>query len=118
MLTLSSYQFYLYSKPCDMRKSFDGLSGIVRNELDKDPLNGEVFVFFNRRRTMVKLLLWDLTGFLIFHKRLEAGTFEILPCHSSKQSVAIKRDELLLILEGIELKNIRRRKRYKPNTLV
>ena len=64
---------------------------------------------------MVKLLLWDLTGFLIFHKRLEAGTYGDLPYDTSKQSVEIKREELLLILEGIELKNIQRRKRYYAN---
>ena len=111
MLSLSSYRFYLYSEPCDMRKSFDGLSGIVRNELNKDPLNGEVFVFFNKRRTMVKLLVWDLTGFLIFHKRLEGGTFGNASS-GSNNSIRLKREELLLILEGIELKNIQRRKRY------
>lgn len=112
MLSLSSYQFYLYLHPCDMRKSFDGLSGIVRNELDKDPLNGEVFVFFNKRRTMVKLLVWDFTGFLVFHKRLEQGTFGRFPEKHSGNSIRLKREELLLILEGIELKNILRRKRY------
>jgi len=111
MLALNSYRFYLYHKPCDMRKSFDGLSGLVRNELEKDPLDGEVFVFFNKRRTLVKLLLWDFTGFIIFNKRLEKGTFASLS-QKSTSSFEIKREDLLLILEGVDLKNIRRRKRY------
>ncbi len=98
-----------------MRKSFDGLSGLVRNELNTNPLSGEVFVFFNRRRTMVKLLQWDLTGFIIFSKRLEAGTFGNLSDGADGVSVTVKRDELLLVLEGIELKNIKRRKRYLLN---
>ena len=112
MLALSNYQLYLYTSSCDMRKSFDGLSGLVRNEMDQDPLQGDIFVFFNRRRTILKLLLWDLTGFIIFHKRLEGGTFGSFPFRTSAHSIAIKRDELLLIMEGIELKNIQRRKRY------
>lgn len=115
MLTLNSYRFFLYHQPCDMRKSFEGLSGLVRNELEKDPLSGEVFVFFNKRRTLVKLLLWDFTGFIIFNKRLEVGTFAPFQ-GASCDSLEIKRKELLLILEGIELKTTRARKRYSHNT--
>jgi len=111
MLALNSYRFFLYHQPCDMRKSFEGLSGLVRNELEKDPLSGEVFVFFNKRRTLVKLLLWDFTGFIIFNKRLEAGTFAPVS-RESGDSLEIKRNELLLILEGIELQKTHRRKRY------
>ena len=112
MLALNSYRFYLYHNGCDMRKSFDGLSGLVRNELDKDPLSGDVYIFFNKRRTMVKLLVWDLTGFSIFHKRLEAGTFGNFTLGSNPLSIEVRREELLMVLEGIELQNIRRRKRY------
>lgn len=68
-----SYQ--LYRGECDMRKSFDGLCGIVRNELGRQPGSGEVFVFVNRRRTLIKLLHWQRGGFVLYYKRLEAGTF-------------------------------------------
>jgi transposase len=95
-----------------MRKSFNGLCGLVRNELGKNPQSGEVFVFFNKRRTLVKILQWDLSGFVIYYKRLEAGTFGRLTNVDTQAGTLIKGDELMLLLEGIELKNIRRRKRY------
>ena len=91
-----------------MRKGFDGLSGLVREGLAKDPLSGDVFIFFNKRRSQVKLLVWERDGFSIYHKRLEAGTYE-LPATSS---VELQSDELMLILQGISLKSVRRRKRF------
>ena len=78
MLHLSaSCQYYLYPHPVNMRKSFDGLSGIVQNELKADPLSSAVFIFLNRRRNQVKLLLWEGDGFSLYHKRLEKGTYEL-----------------------------------------
>jgi transposase len=91
-----------------MRKGFDGLSGLVREGLGKDPLSGEVFIFFNRRRNHVKLLLWERDGFSIYHKRLERGTYE-LPVNASTE---LGSAELMLILQGISLKSVRRRKRF------
>jgi transposase len=104
-----------------MRKSFDALSGLVRNELKRNPLDGDVYVFLNRQRTLVKLLQWDRTGYAIYAKRLEQGTFELpnaAKCYP-QQAVAtdlrveLKWAELLLILEGIALKSVRYRKRYE-----
>ena len=91
-----------------MRKGFDGLSGLVREGLGKDPLSGDVFIFFNKRRTQVKLLLWERDGFSIYHKRLERGTYE-LPANASPE---LRSDELMLILQGITLKSVHRRKRF------
>ena len=91
-----------------MRKGFDGLSGLVRDGLQKDPLSGDVFIFFNKRRTQVKLLLWEKDGFSIYHKRLEEGTYELPP----SALVELRSDELMLILGGISLKSVRRRKRF------
>lgn len=91
-----------------MRKGFDGLSGLVRDGLRQDPLGGDVFIFFNRRRTQVKLLLWERDGFSIYHKRLERGTYE-LPVQPSRE---LRSDELMLILQGISLKSVHRRKRF------
>ena len=76
MLALTAAtQIYLYRAPCDMRKSFDGLCGLIRSELGAAPLSGSLFVFVNRRRNMVKLIYWDRDGFMILFKRLERGCF-------------------------------------------
>jgi len=72
MFSLSSTNTYqLYRGPCDMRKSFNGLSGLVRSELGREPTSGEVFIFVNRRRTHVKLLHWQQGGYVLWYKRLE-----------------------------------------------
>ena len=68
--------YYLYMGNADMRRTFEGLCGLVRNEMNQDPLDHQVYIFINKRRTQVKLLLWEGDGFSIYHKRLEAGTFE------------------------------------------
>ena len=95
-----------------MRKGFDGLSGLVRDALQKDPLSGDVFIFFNRRRGQVKLLLWERDGFSIYHKRLERGTYELPPPTGPSIQVELRSDELMLILQGISLQSVRRRKRF------
>jgi transposase len=96
-----------------MRKSFDSLSGIVRHELKKDPLSTDVFIFLNRRRNQVKLLLWEGDGFSLYHKRLEKGTFELPASTDGQTAIYIEADQLLLLLKGISLRHIRRRKRYQ-----
>lgn len=105
-------RFFLYGQPADMRKGFDGLGGLVINKLGQNPLSGDIFIFVNRTRTLVKILVWDQTGFTIWHKRLEQGTFEMPQVEKSQLSVEITRQKLMLILEGISLKNIQIRKRF------
>ena len=95
-----------------MRKSFDGLSGLARHGLAKDPLSGDVFIFFNRRRSQVKLLLWERDGFSIYYKRLERGTYELPSFDQQTGSAELQSDELMLILQGISLASVRRRKRF------
>lgn len=99
-----------------MRKGFDGLSGLVRNELDRDPLGGDVFIFFNRRRNQVKLLLWEGDGFSIYSKRLERGTYELPRKVEGSKPVSsgaiVDHHELMLILQGISLQTVVRRKRF------
>lgn len=108
MLALTAAtRIYLYRPPCDMRKSFDGLCGLIRSELDADPLSGSLFVFCNRRLSMVKLLYWDRDGFAIWYKRLEKGTFN-LP-HILAQNGRIDRLELSLLLEGVVPKKVKKR---------
>jgi len=70
------HRYYLYDGITDMRKGFDGLSGIVIEKLKSNPMDGSVYVFINRRRDRMKLLLWESSGFIMYYKRLEKGTFE------------------------------------------
>jgi transposase len=106
----SSQRFFLYRRATDMRKSFDGLCGLVANELQKPLTTGDVFMFINKPRNSIKLLVWDRNGFVIYYKRLEEGTFEIP--EGNEKSMTIKWDELVMMLEGIALKSVLRRKRY------
>ncbi len=108
MLSLTAAtRIYLYRGPCDMRKSFDGLCGLVRSELGQDPLSGSLFVFCNRRRTMVKLLYFDRDGFAIWYKRLEQGSFQ--PPHQLCKDGLMDRRQLSLLLEGVVPKKVGKR---------
>ena len=114
MLSLSpSGRYFLYRHQSDMRKGFDGLSGLVRDGMTKDPLSGDVFIFFNKRRNQVKLLLWERDGFSIYHKRLERGTYELPSISDPFTSAELRSDGLMLILQGISLQSVRRRKRFE-----
>jgi transposase len=113
MIGLSAqHRYYMYNGAIDMRKSFDGLSGVVRNILERNPLDGDVYIFLNRSRNIIKLLIWDSTGFALYSKRLERGTFEIPKRISIDTGSKLNWDELVLILEGISLRSVRRRVRY------
>lgn len=112
MLSITNvHRCYLYRGRTDMRKGIDTLSGLVRNELGKDPLSGELFVFFNRSHSLVKILMWDQDGFALYQKRLERGTFEMPDGHLVHE--AITAGQLNLILAGVSLKNVRLRPRYQ-----
>lgn len=111
MLSLPpSVRIFLCTQPTDMRRSFDGLSGLVGEILKQDVLSGHLFVFFNRRRDRTKILYWDRTGLCLWSKRLEAGVFT-LPSGGAA-SVSLCAAELALILEGIDLTHARRHRRY------
>lgn len=116
MLSLSAgYHYYIYRGVTDFRCGMDSLSGIVRRELERDPLGGDIYIFFNRKRTQVKLLHFEGDGFGLYQKRLERGTYE-LPA-SIADSISLSSEALLLILRGIRLDSVRRRKRYSMPTL-
>jgi transposase len=113
MLALSdSSRYFLYRPPADMRKSFYSLAALVREQMQGDPLSGDIFIFLNRRRNQIKLLRWERDGFALYTKRLEEGTYE-LPIQINEGSLGIIHQELLLILQGIYLQQVRYRKRYK-----
>lgn len=112
MLGLSAnLRYFLCCSSVDMRNGFDGLSGIVRNHLKKDPISGDIFIFINKTRTHIKLLYWDGDGFALFYKRLERGRYT-LPAHCGR-SKQIKREELLMLLEGLRFETMKQKKRYK-----
>lgn len=103
------YRYFIYRSGCDMRKGYDGLSGIVRSEWKKDPLSGDVFIFLSKQRNKIKLLHWQNDGYIIYSKRLEKGTFEL----PKGNSIEISAHQLQFILEGIYLSSIKKRMRYE-----
>lgn len=112
MLSLpAQVRIFAATQPVDFRKAHDGLVAIVRDGLGADPFDGSLFVFFNKRRDRVKLLLWDENGFWLHYKRLERGTFKSLH-GSSAETLTIQRAELSMLLEGIDLEGGKRRKHF------
>ena len=105
-------EYFLYSDSVDMRRGIDGLVGIVYNELEKDPLRGDLFIFINRSRRKIKMLHWQEDGFAIFYKRLEKGTYEIPTEEKTSKSFSINAEKLLFILQGVKLKSVEKRTRY------
>lgn len=108
----SSLRYYLYSEPCDMRKSFDSLCQLVETGMSRNPLSGEVFLFINRPRNRMKLLRWEYGGFILYYKRLESGTFELPLSPMNNHCIVINWSQLVMMVEGISLGYIRTRKRY------
>ena len=105
---------HLYGRPVDMRRSFDGLYALTRHELAQDPMSGALFVFINRRATQMKVLYWDRTGFCVWAKRLERGRF--VADWSSVSTREMDWMGLKLLLEGIEVKRVRRRYQHPVNS--
>lgn len=115
MILTHSVKVCLATEPCDLRKSFDTLSAVVREQLREDPLSKTVYVFINRARNRVKLLYWDETGLWILAKRLEEGRFcrpQGLKGHGGK--LRIKPEALEMLLSGIDLKDGLQRAWYEP----
>jgi transposase len=112
MPSITAARIYLYAKDVDMRRSFDGLMAIVQTEFDKDIRHGDFFLFINKRRDRLKILWWDGDGLAIFMKRLERGTYQRPLAGNNNNHVQMDRTELALLLSGIELTSVKRRKRY------
>jgi transposase len=113
MFTLpSSVQVFICLQPIDLRKSFDSLAALTAGVVGQNPLSGHLFVFLNRYRDRVKILFWDRSGYCLYYKRLEAGTFKIPQEYDSGVAAAMSLPELTLMLEGIDLSHARRRKRF------
>ncbi len=113
MLTFAAnLRIFLHARPTDMRKSFDGLCGLVRSVLAADPLDGSLFLFVNRRGDRLKMLWWDRDGLALFYKRLESGTFEMLQPKGDTAAVELDATELAMLLSGVAFDSVKRRKRY------
>lgn len=116
MLTLPpGVRVFVATGRVDGRKGIDGLSALVRSQFAQDPLSGTMFVFFSRRADRVRVLYWDRDGYVLVTKRLERGSYR-LPWPADQGRVVIEAAELLLVLEGIELRGAGRRARWSPAT--
>lgn len=116
MLTLpAAVRIYVATEPVDMRRSFHGLAATVRGQLQMDPASGHLFVFVNRRANLLKAIFWDRTGYAILAKRLSQGTFHFpVDVPEGARHVTINGGQLGLMLEGLDLRGARQRKRYSP----
>jgi transposase len=113
VLTLpSAVQVFVCLEPTDLRRSFDSLAMLTETIIRQNPLSGHLYVFLNRSRDRLKVLFWDRTGYCLYYKRLEAGTFVIPSQYDTGLSATMSLPELTLIMEGIDLSGARRRKRF------
>ena len=113
MLHLSpATSYYLYASDTDMRKGFDSLASIVSSQMALDALSGAVFIFINKRRNQVKMLLWEGDGLSLYYKRLEKGTYERPAPGKITSGTALTYQQLQFILQGVALQKIQYRKRY------
>lgn len=118
MLSLSSQsRVFIHALPTDMRKSFDGLCVIVKGDFQKDILEGDYFVFFNRVLDRCKILQWERDGLILFYKRLERGCFQRVPADGQGLAIEVDATTLMLVLSGIDLSTAKRRRRYQPSRL-
>jgi transposase len=123
LMATSSLRVFAHRDPTDMRKSFSGLVGLVELELGQQVESGHLFLFFNRRRDRVKVLYFVGDGLVIVYRKLERGTFETPASLAAGQDpsggVELRLSDLTLILEGIELSSVKRRKRWhrEPQTV-
>ncbi len=110
-----SVRIFISTQPVDMRKSFDGLAAATRFLLDHDPMSGHLFVFFNRRADLMKAIWWSGGGWSLLAKRLERGKFRFIkPVERGAPRIEVTQTELAMILDGIDLRRARQRKRWNP----
>jgi len=109
----SAARIFLCTQPTDMRRSFDRLAEMVKEALAQDVLSGNLFVFRSRGADKLKILYWDADGFAIWYKRLEEGAFRFPRVAEGQASVEVKASELAMLLEGIDLRSVKRTRRFK-----
>ena len=111
LLPSQGVRVYVCVEPVDMRRSFYGLYGVAKDVLEEDPQSGAIFVFLNKQADYLKALYWGGDGFCLWAKRLERGTFERLRTHDGGRKRSLSFSEFQLLIEGIDLSSVRRRKR-------
>lgn len=116
ILSLSSdANFYLYRKPVKMSRSFDGLSALIRTELNTDIITGDVFIFLNRQRSVIKIFVYEDKGFSIFYRRLDSGSFQLPLINADDISYKMSSDQMTVMLSGVTLdEGGYRRDKYDP----
>jgi len=112
-ISLSDVRIFLCLNPIKMQFSFDTLMSLAQETFNQDPLSGHLFLFFNRKRDRIKILFWDADGFCIWYKRLEVGAFQLPVATEGDQGVELDCRQLNQLLGGLDLRNGRRRKRYR-----
>lgn len=118
MLSLPpTVKIFLAREPADMRKSFDGLSALVREALLADVFSGHLFVFRGKRGDRLKVLYWDHDGLALWYKRLEKGTFRFPPMKASATRIEVRAADLAMILDGIDVSQVKRHQRYQRPTV-
>jgi transposase len=112
MFSITSAHYYLHREATDMRKSFDGLCGLVSRELGENPMSGDVFLFINKPRNRIKLLRWETGGFVLFYKRLEKGIFELPILENHDKKITLDYGQLAMLITGISTRNTRKLTRF------
>jgi transposase len=119
MFSITSARYFLYQEPTDMRKSFDGLCGLVTDKLGQNPMSGDLFIFVNKPRNRIKLLRWEPGGFVLFYKRLEKGTFHLpKPSADNSKKQLLDYSQLVMIINGIYLEKAKKYRRFSPQNAV
>ena len=113
----SRVRLFIRPGPTDMRKQANGLSVVVQEHIKRDPFSGNLFLFSNKRKNILKILYWDRDGYAIWYKRLEEGLFRFPEENSEKKSLEVSRKALLALLEGIDLSKAKQFKRYKRSPM-
>jgi len=109
----TTLRIWLATEPADMRRGFDRLAETARSVTGQDPLCGHLFLFRSRGGDRLKVLYWDKDGYALWYKRLEEGTFKLPRLDGTQRSVELRASELAMMLDGIDLKSVRRVKRYR-----
>lgn len=109
ILLSDHYNYYLYAGPTNMQKSFDGLCGIVQTELGREVNNNDVFIFLNRRRTHIKILVREEDGFTLLYRRLHKGSFSLPAAPPSGGSIQLSATDLMSLLQGLHLHQYKKR---------
>jgi len=109
-----SVKVFMSDRPVDMRKGFDGLISIIRQQWRSDVFSGHLFVFVGSRRDRVKILFWDSGGFVLYYKRLEKGRFKSPTLRADNQAIELDATELVMLLDGIDYEKVKRKNHWQP----